>query len=87
MAIVKLRAECVIAFKIDHDFFKLCYLTDVHLNTPISISVLTAILVTNAQLMVSCRVRHLVLMTPHVVTQYQPLMIFHCINRYLSVTA
>ncbi len=33
----------------------------------------------------SCKVRNFQLMNPHAVTQYQPLMIFHCITCYLGL--
>ncbi|AUO37574.1 hypothetical protein YDC107_5457 [Escherichia phage YDC107_2] len=67
---------------------KIFLLINVHYQpSHISLSLATsrASLLTKAHLMPSCKVRNFQLMNPHAVTQYQPLMIFHCITCYLGL--
>nr|DAU92327.1 MAG TPA: hypothetical protein [Bacteriophage sp.] len=76
--------DAIVAVETGHNFLQIALLLSRdHLNTPISISVFAASLLTNAQLIASCSVRNFQLISPQAVTQYQPLMICHCIQTSL----
>ena len=83
VALVQHLVKLVVAVDVVHDFFQVVNLLNVHLLTPIPISVFAASLLTNAQLIASGSVRNFQLISPHAVTQYQPLMICHCIHTSL----